>query len=96
MYGDGKQRGSFKWVGTFVNALIALRQRGQATPTFSTSGTQGIFFDHELAVLVKELRGSASKFKFIPTSRPTRQVSRYVVAAARYTANLMINPVDND
>jgi UDP-glucose 4-epimerase len=66
VYGDGKQRRSFTWVGDVVNAMIALSQHGQAYgEVFNIGSTKDISI-YELAVLVKTITGSRSEIQFLP------------------------------
>jgi len=66
VYGDGKQRRSFTWVGDVVEAIIALVQEPKAYgEAFNIGHTEDISI-YELACLVKELTKSRSEIVFVP------------------------------
>lgn len=66
VYGDGKQRRSFIWVGDVVDAIIALVQEPKAYgEVFNIGHTEDISI-YELACLVKELTNSRSEIVFVP------------------------------
>ena len=66
VYGDGRQRRSFTWVGDVVTAMIGLVQHpGAAGEVFNVGHTKDIAI-HDLAVIIKELTGSVSDIEFVP------------------------------
>lgn len=66
VYGDGKQRRSFTWVGDVVEALINLTNHPDAQGrVFNVGHTKDISI-FELAVLIKSLTGSTSDIRLIP------------------------------
>jgi len=66
VYGDGKQRRSFTWVGDVVEAMIRLIQEPRAYgEVFNVGHTEDISI-YELACLVKEMTGSDSEIVFVP------------------------------
>jgi len=66
VYGNGRQRRSFTWVGDVVEAMIRLIQEPRAYgEVFNVGHTEDISI-YELACLVKELTGSDSEIVFIP------------------------------
>jgi UDP-glucose 4-epimerase len=66
VYGDGKQRRSFTWVGDAVHAMIALAQHPRAAgEVFNIGHTKDISI-HELALLVRELTRSRSEVVLVP------------------------------
>ena len=66
VYGDGKQRRSFTWVGDVVEALIKLIHEPKAYgEVFNIGHTKDISI-YELALLVKKMTNSKSEILFIP------------------------------
>jgi UDP-glucose 4-epimerase len=66
VYGDGKQRRSFTWVGDVVDAMIRLVQKPRAYgEVFNIGHTEDISI-YELAVMVKEMTKSPSEIVFVP------------------------------
>ena len=66
VYGDGTQRRSFTWVGDVVGAMLALIAHPQAYgEVFNIGHTKEISI-YDLAVLVKQLTGSASEIGLVP------------------------------
>ena len=66
VYGDGRQRRSFTWVGDAVRAMIALVQHpGAVGEVFNLGHTDDVAI-HDLAQLVKQRTGSASEIVFVP------------------------------
>ncbi|MBM3144911.1 MAG: NAD-dependent epimerase/dehydratase family protein [Chloroflexi bacterium] len=66
VYGDGKQRRSFTWVGDVVEALISLAGNPAAIGQVFNIGHEKEISIYELAALIKKLTGSHSEIKFIP------------------------------
>jgi UDP-glucose 4-epimerase len=66
VYGDGKQRRSFTWVGDVVNAMIKLIQHPKAYGEVFNIGHTDEISIYELAELVKGMTESASEIVFIP------------------------------
>ncbi len=66
VYGDGRQRRSFTWVGDVVNAMIALVQHPKAYGEVFNIGHDKDISIYELAVMVKEMVGSPSEIVFVP------------------------------
>jgi len=76
VYGDGTQRRSFTWVRDVVGAMLALIAHPTAHgEVFNIEHTKEISI-YELAVLVKEITGSASDIILVPYSMLTRLASR--------------------
>jgi len=66
VYGNGRQRRSFTWVGDVVEAMIRLIQEPRAYgEVFNVGHTEDISI-YELACLVKEMTGSDSEIVFVP------------------------------
>jgi UDP-glucose 4-epimerase len=66
VYGDGTQCRSFTWVGDVVGAMLALIAHPQAHgEVFNIGHTEEISI-YELAVLVKQMTGSASEIVLVP------------------------------
>jgi UDP-glucose 4-epimerase len=66
VYGDGKQRRSFTWVGDAVHAMIALAQHpGAVGEVFNIGHTKDVAI-LDLARLVKQLTGSSSEIVLVP------------------------------
>jgi UDP-glucose 4-epimerase len=66
VYGDGKQRRSFTWVGDVVGAMIKLIQHPSAYgEVFNVGHTKEISI-LDLAKLVKEMTHSSSEIVFVP------------------------------
>ncbi len=66
VYGDGKQRRSFSWVGDVVEAMILLVQHpGAVGEVFNIGHTSEITI-LELAVMIKQMTGSRSEIVFVP------------------------------
>jgi UDP-glucose 4-epimerase len=66
VYGDGTQRRSFTWVGDVVGAMLALIAHPQAHgEVFNIGHTKEISI-YELAMLVKQMTGSASEIVLVP------------------------------
>ncbi len=66
VYGDGKQRRSFTWVGDAVHAMIALAQHpGAVGEVFNIGHTKDVAII-ELARLVRQLTGSKSEIVLVP------------------------------
>lgn len=69
VYGDGRQRRSFTWVGDVVNATIALIECQKAYgEVFNLGHTKEISI-YDLAILVKEMTDSRSEIIFVPYDR---------------------------
>jgi UDP-glucose 4-epimerase len=66
VYGDGKQRRSFTWVGDVVNAMIKLIQYPKAYGEVFNIGHTDEISIYELAELVKSMTESSSEIVFIP------------------------------
>jgi UDP-glucose 4-epimerase len=66
VYGDGKQRRSFTWVGDVVNAMIKLIQHPKAYGEVFNIGHTDEISIYELAELVKGMTESSSEIVFIP------------------------------
>jgi UDP-glucose 4-epimerase len=66
VYGDGKQRRSFTWVGDVVNAMIKLIQHPAAYGEVFNVGHTDEISIYELAELVKAMTESASEIIFVP------------------------------
>lgn len=66
VYGDGKQRRSFSWVGDVVKAMVDLLQNIHAYGEVFNVGHTSDISIHELAILVKKLTISNSAITFIP------------------------------
>lgn len=66
VYGDGKQRRSFTWVGDVVNAIITLIQHPKAYGEVFNIGNNKEISIYELAMLVKEIAKSESDIIFVP------------------------------
>jgi len=66
VYGDGTQRRSFTWVGDVIGAMLALIEHPKAYgEVFNIGHTKEISI-YELALLVKQLTGSASEIVLVP------------------------------
>jgi UDP-glucose 4-epimerase len=66
VYGDGRQRRSFTWVGDVVTAMITLIQHASAYgQVFNIGHTEEIAI-YDLAALVKTMTASASEIVCIP------------------------------
>src|SRR5262245_41293392 len=66
VYGDGSQRRSFPWVGDVVGAMLGLIAHPQAYgEVFNVGHTEEISI-YELALLVKQMTGSASNIVLVP------------------------------
>jgi UDP-glucose 4-epimerase len=66
VYGDGTQRRSFTWVGDVVGAMLALVAHPNAYgEVFNIGHTEEISI-YDLAVLVKQMTGSASDIVLVP------------------------------
>ena len=66
VYGDGRQRRSFTWVGDVVDAMIELAQHpGAMGEVFNVGHTKEISI-LDLAMLVKEVSSSGSEIQFVP------------------------------
>ena len=66
VYGDGRQRRSFTWVGDVVDAMIALIQHpGAIGEVFNVGHTAEITIA-ELARLVRRMTGSSSEIVLVP------------------------------
>lgn len=66
VYGDGKQRRSFTWVGDVVDALLRLIEEKRAWGEVFNIGHNREITIHELARMVKEMTGSSSEIVFVP------------------------------
>lgn len=66
VYGDGRQKRSFTWVGDVVGALIALIQLPRAYGQVFNIGHQKELEILELADLIKEMTGSRSEIRMVP------------------------------
>jgi UDP-glucose 4-epimerase len=66
VYGDGRQRRSFTWVGDVVGALATLIQHPQAYGEVLNIGHTEDISIHDLAVLIRTMTGSASPIRFVP------------------------------
>jgi UDP-glucose 4-epimerase len=66
VYGDGKQRRSFTWVGDVVDAMIKLIQHPKAYGEVFNIGHTDEISIYELAELVKSMTESSSEIVFIP------------------------------
>jgi nucleoside-diphosphate-sugar epimerase len=66
VYGDGRQRRSFTWVGDVVNAMIKLIQDSKAYGEVFNIGHTDEISIYELAELVKTMTESTSEIVFIP------------------------------
>ena len=66
VYGDGKQRRSFTWVGDSVRAMIQLSETPDAVGEVINIGHEKDISIHELALLIKRMTGSSSSIQFIP------------------------------
>jgi nucleoside-diphosphate-sugar epimerase len=66
VYGDGRQRRSFTWVGDAVNAMITLIQQPGAVGEVFNIGHTSETTVLELAKLVKRLTHSRSEIVFVP------------------------------
>jgi len=69
VYGDGSQRRCFAWVKEAVDAMIALIGSPGAHGEVFNIGSDTEISIHELAVMVKELTGSASDITLVPYER---------------------------
>jgi UDP-glucose 4-epimerase len=66
VYGDGRQRRSFTWVGDVINAMLALIEYPKAYgEVFNIGHTKEISI-YDLAVLVRHMTGSRSEIVLIP------------------------------
>ena len=66
VYGDGKQRRSFTWIGDAVEAMIALLAHPKAEGEVFNVGHVKDISIYELAVLIKQLTESPSEIQMIP------------------------------
>jgi UDP-glucose 4-epimerase len=66
VYGDGKQRRSFTWVGDAVGAIIQLAETPAAVGQVFNIGHKKDISIQELAALVKKLTRSTSEMQLIP------------------------------
>ena len=66
VYGDGKQRRSFTWVGDAVQGMIALLVHPKAEGEVYNVGHVKDISIYELAVLIKQLIESPSEIQMIP------------------------------
>ncbi|MCA9471172.1 MAG: GDP-mannose 4,6-dehydratase [Nitrospirales bacterium] len=66
VFGTGKQSRCFTWVGDVVNALIQLSCRPEAVGEIYNIGSTQEVRILELALLIKEMTGSASEIQFTP------------------------------
>jgi UDP-glucose 4-epimerase len=66
VYGDGKQRRSFTWVGDVVQGLIQLAETPEAVGDVFNIGNYHDISILELAQLIKEMTGSSSEIQIIP------------------------------
>jgi len=66
VYGDGKQRRSFTWVGDAVHAMIALAQHPRAAGEVFNIGHTKDTSIGELAQMVKRQTHSRSEVQFVP------------------------------
>ena len=69
VYGNGSQRRCFAWVKDAVDAMIALIGSPGAHGEVFNIGSDTEISIHELAVMVKELTGSASDITLVPYER---------------------------
>ena len=73
VYGDGKQRRSFTWVGDVVGAMIKLIQNSEAHgEVFNVGHTKEISI-LELASLVKKMTHSSAEIVFVPYDQAYEQ-----------------------
>lgn len=66
VYGDGKQRRSFTWVGDVVKALMQLSKTPEAVGDVFNVGHEKDISILELAALIKDLTSSSSEIALIP------------------------------
>ena len=66
VYGDGRQRRSFTWVGDVVDAMIALIQHSGAIGEVFNVGHTAEITIAELARLVQRMTGSSSEIVLVP------------------------------
>lgn len=66
VFGDGKQRRSFTWVGDSVRAIIQLAKEPKAVGKVYNVGHHKDISILELAEMIKEMTKSSSEIKFIP------------------------------
>ncbi|MDO9464809.1 MAG: GDP-mannose 4,6-dehydratase [bacterium] len=73
VYGDGKQRRCFTYVGDVVNAIIALMEKDKAIgQIFNIGGTEEISIE-DLAKKIKQLTNSSSEIVHIPYDQAYEQ-----------------------
>ncbi len=66
VYGDGTQRRSFTWVGDLVRAMLQLIEHPGAYGEVFNIGHAKDIAIRDLAVLVRQMTGSASEIVFVP------------------------------
>ena len=66
VYGDGRQRRSFTWVGDVVSAMLTLIEEPRAHGEVFNIGHSKEISIYDLAVLVKALTGSPSEIVLVP------------------------------
>lgn len=69
IYGDGRQKRNFTYVGDAIEGVCRLMEAREAVgEVFNMGGAEEISIE-ELAILVREVTGSASPLQYVPYSR---------------------------